>query len=457
MKRRLSRRTMLRGFGLGGIAIGLPVLEAMLDDHGNALRPAGAQTIRQPNLAMIFVPNGISVNDFWPQNEGSGYALSRCLQPLAPFQNDFLVIQNLFKAEADRWLEIDNDAHSRGHASFMTGGGVQANGLVEFPSIDHVAADALRATTPFKVLATGMGGSVGQPSYANNISWKSASAAEPSERDPVALFRKLFSGGAGSGATPLVDYHKSVFDYVRGDLDRMKLQVGAKDVARMDEHATSIRELEMQLAGSQNTSADCKNPAPINPAYGGQPAEYDNGDGSYSDERAQAMIQLQVLAMSCDLTRFTSYMMGSRQNKRQFPWLSGSGIDVTDGGDGHHGISHDSSPNGLEKQARIVEDEVKQLAFMLDLMKKNVQGAQTMLYNSVVMFASECGQGEGHDYHNIPIVLAGNAGGQLRSGRHIRYPADSSYSSLMVSILNLLGVSTSSFGAFKDGPLAQLT
>ncbi|MDX2055703.1 MAG: DUF1552 domain-containing protein [Polyangiaceae bacterium] len=456
MKPRLSRRTMLRGFGLGGIAIGLPVLEAMLDDNGNALRPAGAQTIRQPNLAVIFVPNGINVDTFWPKTEGAGYALSRCLQPLAAFQNDFLVIQNLYKAEADRNIEIDNDAHSKGHASFMTGGGVQPNGLVEFASLDHVAADALGATTPFKVLATAMGGSVGGPSYANNISWKSPSAAEPSERDPVALFRKLFSS-AGTGATPLVDYHKSVFDYVLTDLDRLKTQVGATDVARMDEHATSIRELEKQLAGSQNLSADCKSPAPVDPAFGGQPSEYDQGNGDYSVARAQAMIKLQVLALSCDLTRFTSYMMGSRSNKRQFPWLSTQDLDVTDGGDGHHGISHDSSAAGLEKQTRIVEDEVKQLAFMLDLMKNNVQGAQTMLYNSIVLFASECGHGEGHDYHNIPIVLAGNAGGKIRSGRHIKYAPDSSYSSMMVSILNLLGVNTNSFGAYKDGPLAQIT
>ncbi len=455
---------MLRGFGLGSIAIGLPVLEAMLDDHGNALRPAGAQTVRQPNLAMFFTPCGVSVNGttgeptwhFWPQSTGAGYALSRCLMPLAPFQNDFLVLQNLYKAEADRNLDIVSDAHSRGHASFMTGGSVQTNGQVEFPSIDHVAADALGATTPFKVLATALGGAIGTPSYANNISWKSANAAEPCERDPVALFRKLFGGG-GSGATPLVDYHKSVFDYVRGDLDRMKLQVGATDVARIDEHAQSIRELEVQLAGSQNTSADCKTPTPTNPAYGGQPSEYDHIDGSYSNERAQAMIQLQVLAMSCDLTRFTSFMLASRDNKRQFPWLTGGGLDVTDGGDGHHAISHDSSPNGLEKQARIVEDELKQFAYMLDLMKKNVQGANTMLYNSIVMFASECGQGEGHDFHNIPIVLAGNAGGLLKSGRHIKYAPDSSYSSLMVSILNLLGVSASGFGAYKDGALGELT
>jgi hypothetical protein len=447
MKPRLSRRTMLRGAGLGSIAIGLPWLEAMLDDNGDVLRQAGAQSIRQPNLAIIFVPNGIHEGNFWPQNEGTNYTLSRCLEPLAAHKSDFLLLQNLFNQGADRWLEVDNDAHSRGHVAFITNGGPQPNRVSEFASVDQIAAQQLNATTAFKTLPLALGGS-GGPTYDNNISWKSAGVIEPAERDPIVLFNKMF--GAGGSSAP-ADYRRSVFDYVLADLTRLQGQVSVNDRARLEEHATSIRDLEAQLQGAQQASSSCSSPLPPDPRFGGQPPEYDNGNGAYSNDRVRVIMQLQVLAFACDMTRISTFMMGSRSNKRNFPWL---GIED---GDGHHGISHNSSAAGYEMQTKIVIDELQQLAYLLDLMKAQQQGNQNMLYNSVVLWASECGHGEGHDYHRIPTVLAGHAGGLLKPGKHIRYPQDSSWGDLMVSVLNALGVNTNRFGAYGGGPLPGLT
>ena len=78
----LSRRTLLRGFG---IAIGLPMLDSML--------PAFAPTTKAP-LRMLFnyVPNGIVMKDWTPAAQGSVFDLPRLLQPMAAYRDKMLLV-----------------------------------------------------------------------------------------------------------------------------------------------------------------------------------------------------------------------------------------------------------------------------------------------------------------------------------------------------------------------------
>src|SRR5262245_53531499 len=62
MKHRLNRRTVLRG--LGGVAIGLPVLECMLNSHGEALAQA---TPLPKRYAIVFAGQALGGDD-WADN-----------------------------------------------------------------------------------------------------------------------------------------------------------------------------------------------------------------------------------------------------------------------------------------------------------------------------------------------------------------------------------------------------
>lgn len=462
---RLSRRAVLRGFGLAPISVALPTLDAMLDGRGWFRDAAGQPTAPPVTFFTFFLPNGVYPDAFWPAgNGGSDYALSRCLMPLAPFKSDYNLYKNLSKDEAYRGQDVSTDAHARGHASFATGGSLKAGGGVEFASADQIAAAKLGGETRFRSLAVALGGI--RPPVDNSqayISWSAPTVPLPGERNPVALFNKLFAGGsttaapaAGAPGTPMADYTKSILDYVRADIADLQGKLGAHDRARLDQHLTSIRDLEQQLApgaGAGGATPGSCTTAPAAPAasLASEPPGIDDGRGGYSNDRCQALMRLQVLAFSCGLTRFGSFMMANRRNKRQFPWLG-----ATDGADGHHGISHDSTPAGYEKQAKIVTDEIQQFAFMLDLMKSSKQGEHDLLYNSLVFFAAEHGHGEAHDFSNTPVILAGNAGGKLKTGRFVVYPPKTRYANMFVTILNLLGVPTTSFGATGNGMLADV-
>lgn len=476
MKRfRLSRRATLRGLGLAPISIALPTLEAMLDGRGLFRDARGQAAAPKLSFLTVFIPNGVYPDAFWPSGSGTGYTLSRCLMPLSPYKADFNLYRNLRKDEAFRNQNISTDAHDRGHASFATGGCLTATG-VEFPSVDQVAADKLGGDTKFRSLPVALGGvRTGVATGQLNLSWTMSKAPLPPERNPAALFSKLFGmlpPGTPAGmqpttapAKPLADYTKSILDYVRADVTELQPRLGARDKARLDEHLNAIRDLEKQIITPPATT-----PAPMPgaaPAPAGDscttgpaialagmntdPPGIDDGKGTYSNIRAKALIQLQVMAFACGLTRFGSFQLGSRVNKRQFAWLG-----ATDGNDGHHGISHDSSAAGYEKQAKIVTDEIDQFAYMLKLMKESKQGDRDLLYNSIIFFAAEHGHGEAHDFTNVPVILAGQAGGKIATGKHVVYRAGTKYANMFVTILNVLGVPTTKFGALGDGMLTDV-
>jgi hypothetical protein len=268
----------------------------------------------------------------------------------------------------------------------------------------------------------------------------------------LVLFNRVFGDPSGEGDPnrPLAKYRKSVLDYVLTELSDVQSRVGSADKKTLEQYVNSIREVEKQLEPSRH-QISCQAPSAVNPELGGRPRSVDNGNGHYSNERARVLIWLQVTAVACGLTHFGSFMLSGRRNKRQFPWL---GVPLD--GDGHHGISHDSSPTGLEYQSRIVVDEIQQFAYMLDLMQSIQQGDRSLLYNSIVFFANECGHGEGHDFTNTPVIIAGRAGGQLRTGQHIKYERLTPYSNAFVSILQMLGMNVDKFGFYGTGPLPRL-
>lgn len=432
--------------------MGLPILEAMLNDNGMLAHPARAAAAPPLNLLTFFLPNGVNTKDWWPLTEGPGYSMSRCLEPLSHLKSEFILLQHLNKDEAFRNEQIDNDAHQRGHASFTTGGGLAGASTVEFASVDQVAAKALGGDTKFRSLSAALTGVRSPPNQSDHISWSDGKTFSAAESDPLILFNRVFgaAGSGGSATQPLAQYKKSIFDYLLTDVQDLKNRVGASDRATLDQFVGSVRDVEKQLEPA-HLDVSCGAPAGINPLLGGACPPFDNGKGGYSNERARLLIWLQVTAVACGLTRFGSFMLGGRASKRQFTWL---GIPNAD--DGHHGISHDVSPTGLEHQSLIVIDEIKQFAYMLDLMQGIQQGGQSLLYNSVVFFANECGEGAAHDYSSTPVILAGRAGGQLKTGQHIVYANATPYSNVFVSILQMLGMNVTTFGVNGNAPLSRL-
>ncbi len=75
-----------------------------------------------------------------------------------------------------------------------------------------------------------------------------------------------------------------------------------------------------------------------------------------------------------------------------------------------------------------------------------------MLDNSAIIFASALSDGNSHNPHKLPVVVAGKAGGRIATGQNLVYPEDTPLSNLWVSVLNAFGTPVERF-ADSTGPL----
>ena len=88
----IPRRTFLKGLGT---ALALPMLESMAPGFSRAAPSLALGGGVPKRMAFVYVPNGMNMSDWTPKREGEGFDLPSILQPLQPFQQDFLVLSGL--------------------------------------------------------------------------------------------------------------------------------------------------------------------------------------------------------------------------------------------------------------------------------------------------------------------------------------------------------------------------
>ncbi len=433
----ISRRTFLRGVGA---TLALPLLEQMLPSIARA-EGAGKAT----RLVVFYIPNGMMMNKFTPAEEGENWTPTPMLEPLAPHKADILVLTNLANHEAKNREVVA--PHSSGTASFLTAAKPQIKdgpNVLNATSMDQVAAQALRSRTRYPSLELGVDAAEGVGDcertyacqYLRHISWSSPTTPVAKEVDPRAVFERLF------GAVPLDPAsaekqkrrRQSVLDLVREDTEALQRKLGTADRRKLGEYLDSVREVETRIDGGSGGTCEAG-------ALPGVPLDV--------RDHTKAMIDLMVLAMQCDLTRVLSFMLGNGRSKRAFEFL---GIQSA-----YHNISHHGGNSESIKAINAIKHwEVEQFAYLLERMKAVQEADGTLLDNSLVYFGSEISEPNDHAYDNLPVVLAGRAGGQIKPGRHIRYAEEQSTGKLFVSMLATVGVDVPSFGS-GVGPLEGLT
>ena len=84
------------------------------------------------------------------------------------------------------------------------------------------------------------------------------------------------------------------------------------------------------------------------------------------------------------------------------------------------------------------------------------EGPGTLLDNTVVVWLSEITRGNTHSHRDAPFLLAGGAGGAIRTNRYLNFPGEVPHNNLWVSLMNAMGVPGNTFGdpAHCTGPLA---
>jgi len=423
MFKTISRRAVIRG--AGGIAIGLPFLEAM--------RPslALAQVAAPKRLITWFSGNGQMPAYWYPTGTETNFTLNTAHVPLEPYKSKLILFNGVHN---DAGKDPAYGGHQGSHAAMISGvpfthpqsyGTMRAGG----PSLDQLVANKIGGATKIKSVQTGVnpGGDGGDP-FQVVSSWVSDTQLLPQVGKPSALFDYLFMNATPGGMPQntaagdnLRKLRKSILDGVLGRFATLRARVGTDDKARLDFHMSSIREIENQVLAVQPQTA-CTLPT--------RPADTFNVLPSNLPAWSKVNTDLMVQALACDLTRVASWMwvaMGT--GGVTFSWL---GHTTT-----HHNLAHG---NALKEMTEINTWFSTQLAYLMGSLDKypDVAGG-TMLDNTLILWWNELGNGSAHLANPAPFVLAGGAGGALKMGRFLDYTAAPIQNAqLLLSVYNVL-------------------
>ena len=153
------------------------------------------------------------------------------------------------------------------------------------------------------------------------------------------------------------------------------------------------------------------------------------------------MLDLLALAFRTDSTRIGTFMFANDVSGKNFGKL----VPGTEGS--HHEFSHHQSKSEkYEPYSKINRWHAEQLAYFLDKLRAVKEGERTLLDNSMILFGSSMSDGNRHDPANLPIILAGRAGGKIQTGRHIACEKNTPLCNLYVPMLERMGTPVESFG-----------
>lgn len=428
----LSRRTMLRG---AGAALALPWLEAMTPARAHAAPGASAHPVR---MAALYMPNGVHPDVWTPETTGRGFQLSPTLEPLEDLKHELLVLTNLWNEGSQ-----GGDGHYVKISGFLTcttvtktlGVDISVNGT----SMDQLAAQRVGKRTPIPSLelgtspvTTGVDRNVGYTRvYGSHIAWNGPTSPLAKEIDPRHVFERLFRAGQPeTGAAQ----DRLLLDRVIDDARQLRERLGMADRQRMDEYLSVVRSLEDRLERAERPEeSDWKRRADVDPAArpAGPPKDF--------AEHVRLMMDMIAMAFQTDSTRIATFMFNNEVSNQSFSFLDG-----VDGG--HHSISHHQREEDKLRQYRIINRwHVEQYAYLLRKLRDMKEGESNVLENSMVLFGSGIRDGDRHDPHNLPVLLAGRAGGRLDTGQHLTYEKDTPLANLYVSMLDAFGTPVQRF------------
>ena len=471
---RLNRRAFLRG--ACGSIIALPFLEAMASSP-----KAWAEGAEAPaRLVSLLLPNGIMPREWFPQQanpDGSytpGETMSGVIESI---QEDLIIFRGVdsvvqaYEQDSEAWPGYSATNHQGGQIAFLTGhppyaldsnGQPTLHGNAETaggPSLDVVAARHFGKQTALEMIAARSPSSPNGGGFMRTLSWNDKGQRRESTSKLPDLFADLFGASDPQQRRAMkrrIDRQQSLLDEVSEDYDALKRDLGGEDKQRVERHLESIFEVERVL-GAQFQCVEIDSNATI----GGVAIDFTREP---TDELwIKTFVEITLLAFKCDVCRVSSGLFrrpGGTSQGSFFPWLD---IDPQNPDSGkedprdHHVMTHTPAKN----RERLVEIErwyLQQYVYFVERLKQEQEGEGSLLDNTLVLQGSDHGDGRSHAWDDLPLLLAGNRQGALRTGRYIDYRSTGSvtHNRLLMSIRDALGVPGEHFGTPHYGTQGAL-
>jgi hypothetical protein len=405
-KKHISRRAVLKGVGA---SIALPLLDAMNPaSTAWAQTPAGTPPKR---FAFIGFPHGAIMDKWSPAGTGANYEMSPILQPLEPFRKDLTIVSGLRNKPAET-----PEPHGYIEMTWLTcvkPWDRGTNGADWGVSADQLAARHIGQETrvPSLELTTALGGA--------RLAWRTPTQSLPQEGNPRAVFQKLFGhGDTDKERAAILQETGSILDRVKDQAARLQASLGVKDRVVVGDYLDSVREIErrVQMAAQQDMSRLEIPDAPV-------------GTPNDLTEHFKLMFDLMALAFQADITRVITFSMDREASMRTYTNL---GI-----AEGFHPLSHHG--NNAQKMERLVQIQryhSEVFAKFIDRLSKAKEAEGTVLDHSTILFGSNMSNSDRHNNDPLPAAILGHANGKIKGGQHVKYPQDSRFADLLVTLFD---------------------
>lgn len=386
---------MLRSVAVGSSAlVGLPLLDAMLNDHGTALAHGGDLPVR---FMSYYWADGVVLGQWEPIGVGADWQLNTAMEPLAAVK-DYLNVCTGIRNRAP--VQV---THHEGMTAFNGYGFVEAGGLdtnAGGPTVDQVIADVLEEETLVRGVhvrvskresTDGDGGTTVLAMSHRDVSGNLV--PQIPQANPQEVWQQLFGEFVPKPDDSAL--RTSILDYVRDDANRVKEQVGMVDRQRIDAHLQGVFELEQKIVA---TPPPCDIPE--------QPTETNTDMGGTEPITAVnlAMGQLIAYAFTCDITRVASFLLKKFVSSTVFDEIGAQEI--------HHNASH-QGPGNATYQAGVTY-QMQRFADLLEIFQNTPDGDGNLLDSMIVYASSDCSTGQSHSISRQPIILAGHGRGYLQ-------------------------------------------
>ncbi|GIW93341.1 MAG: hypothetical protein KatS3mg110_1382 [Pirellulaceae bacterium] len=430
----ISRREFVRSLGVSAAV--LPWI-TNLPSLGWA-----SQTRRKQRLVIVFTPNGVVPDRFWPREEGEAFTITPILEPLAPWKDRMLVLHGV----CDK-IRGDGDNHMRGMGCLLTGielfpGNIQGGshtpaGWASGISIDQEIKNFLQSQPETRTRFGSLEFGVLVPDRADT--WTRMVYAGPNQPiapidDPYQMFHKFYGRQKDQRLV------RSVLDEVLADLNKVQALVSQEDRQLLEQHMAFVRQMEEQLKAQPD-----EQPHAVPELEPGVEQENDR-----MPELTRMQLDLLVHALENDFARVATFQFTNSVGQARMRWL-----DISEG---HHELSHEPDSNEVaqDKLTRINRWYCEQLAYLVKRLAETPEpgGPGTLLDNTTIIWTNELGKGNSHTLDNIPFVLVGNGLG-FRMGRVVRLPRVP-HNRLHLALAHAMGHYLERFGNpdyCGDGPL----
>jgi len=333
----------------------------------------------------------------------------------------------------------DGDNHMRGIGCLLTGielfpGNIQGGshtpaGWSSGISIDQEIKNFLQSKEETRTRFGSLELGVVVPERADT--WTRISYSGPNKPispidDPYQLLNKFYGRQKDQASL------RSVLDVLQADLKKVESVVSSEDRRLLEEHATFVREMEVELRSSDSTAAVGHAVPQLEPGV--------KDDNDNMPRLSKMQIDLLVHAMASDFARVATFQYTNSVGQAKMRWL---GIE-----EGHHELSHnpDSDEASQDKLTRINKWYCEQVAYLAQRLAETPEpgGSGSLLDNTLIVWTNELGKGNSHTLDNIPFVLVGG-GLNFRMGRSLKLPKVS-HNRLLLSFAHGMGHHLERFG-----------